>query len=185
MRIKGFTIVELLIVIVVIAILAAITIVAFNGVQDRANDSRMRSAMNQFEKAIRTWSINTGDRPLGGWSSTTAISGSNCSDGSGGWVAAGAYVCSLEDILLSQQLIPVNFTQNLPPNKVYNAANHGRYSVMFYPCGANTGRYALYWHLRSPSSEDTASISAVESAGCPTAPRTNYAMRAAKLLQLD
>ena len=33
---QGFTIVELLIVIVVIAILAAITIVAYNGVQNRA-----------------------------------------------------------------------------------------------------------------------------------------------------
>lgn len=43
MRIKnkqnsGFTIVELLIVIVVIGILAAITIVAYNGVQQRARD---------------------------------------------------------------------------------------------------------------------------------------------------
>jgi prepilin-type N-terminal cleavage/methylation domain-containing protein len=33
---RGFTIVELLIVIVVIAILAAITIVAYNGIQSRA-----------------------------------------------------------------------------------------------------------------------------------------------------
>ncbi len=33
----GFTIVELLIVIVIIGILAAITIVAFNGIQNRAN----------------------------------------------------------------------------------------------------------------------------------------------------
>ena len=33
---SGFTIVELLIVIVVIAILAAITIVAYNGIQNRA-----------------------------------------------------------------------------------------------------------------------------------------------------
>ena len=40
---SGFTIVELLIVIVVIAILAAITIVAFRGVQNRANDSAVRA----------------------------------------------------------------------------------------------------------------------------------------------
>ena len=36
MKVRGFTIVELLIVIVVIAILASITIVAFNGIQARA-----------------------------------------------------------------------------------------------------------------------------------------------------
>ena len=36
---QGFTIVELLIVIVVIAILAAITIVAYTGIQNRAYDT--------------------------------------------------------------------------------------------------------------------------------------------------
>jgi prepilin-type N-terminal cleavage/methylation domain-containing protein len=46
-RNQGFTIVELLIVIVVIAILAAITIVAFNGVQRRAyNTARVSNASN-------------------------------------------------------------------------------------------------------------------------------------------
>lgn len=38
-RLKGFTIVELLIVIVIIAILAAITIAAYNGIQARARSS--------------------------------------------------------------------------------------------------------------------------------------------------
>ncbi|MCA9336234.1 prepilin-type N-terminal cleavage/methylation domain-containing protein, partial [Candidatus Saccharibacteria bacterium] len=42
-RLSGFTIVELLIVIVVLAILAAITIVAYNGIQQRSRDSIRKS----------------------------------------------------------------------------------------------------------------------------------------------
>lgn len=47
---RGFTIVELLIVIVVIAILAAITIVAYNGVQNRAKSSAGQSLANTVVK---------------------------------------------------------------------------------------------------------------------------------------
>ncbi len=49
---KGFTIVELLIVIVVIGILAAITIVAYNGVQTRANQSKIDTDMRNLRQAI-------------------------------------------------------------------------------------------------------------------------------------
>lgn len=48
----GFTIVELLIVIVVIGILAAITIVAYNGVQTRANQSKIDTDMRNMKQAI-------------------------------------------------------------------------------------------------------------------------------------
>ena len=45
---SGFTIVELLIVIVVIGILAAIVIVAFNGVQNRAKDTSIQSDLKNI-----------------------------------------------------------------------------------------------------------------------------------------
>lgn len=48
----GFTIVELLIVIVVIGILAAITIVSFSGVQQRASDTERTTDMGQLHKAL-------------------------------------------------------------------------------------------------------------------------------------
>jgi type IV pilus assembly protein PilA len=47
---RGFTIVELLIVIVVIGILAAITIVAYNGVQNRAKASAGQEQANSIVK---------------------------------------------------------------------------------------------------------------------------------------
>ena len=50
---SSFTIVELLIVIVVIAILAAITIVAFNGIQDRARETSFKSDLSQADKQLK------------------------------------------------------------------------------------------------------------------------------------
>jgi prepilin-type N-terminal cleavage/methylation domain-containing protein len=50
---SGFTIVELLIVIVVIAILAAISVVAYNGLQDRARATRANNDMATLHKAIK------------------------------------------------------------------------------------------------------------------------------------
>lgn len=57
----GFTIVELLIVIVVIAILAAITIVAYNGIQNRAKNAAAQSAASQASKRIVTYAVENSD----------------------------------------------------------------------------------------------------------------------------
>lgn len=62
-RSHGFTIVELLIVIVVIGILAAITIVAFNGMQQRANNAARIQAANQIIKLTKLYRTETGNYP--------------------------------------------------------------------------------------------------------------------------
>lgn len=49
---QGFTIVELLVVIVVIAILAAITIVVYNGIQDRARASTIQAGLRNAASAM-------------------------------------------------------------------------------------------------------------------------------------
>ena len=60
---SGFTIVELLIVIVVIAILAAISIVAYNGIQARAKDGERLSEIRSIEKALALYYADEGTYP--------------------------------------------------------------------------------------------------------------------------
>ena len=74
---RGFTIVELLIVIVVIAILAAITIVAYNGTQQRANNTAIIDAASKSLRMIQAYVAVNGAYPLtsNGDACVTAISG--------------------------------------------------------------------------------------------------------------
>ena len=57
----GFTIVELLIVIVVIAILAAITIVAYTGIRERSQDSAQASALSQSVTKVQAYAAENAD----------------------------------------------------------------------------------------------------------------------------
>jgi len=67
---RGFTIVELLIVIVVIGILAAITIVSFNGVTAKANTTSAKAAAVTAVKKLEAWNAEKTGYP-------TAYSGLN------------------------------------------------------------------------------------------------------------
>lgn len=60
---SGFTIVELLIVIVVIAILAAISVVAYTGIQNRANDTAVQSDLKNIGQKFVEFQILNGRLP--------------------------------------------------------------------------------------------------------------------------
>lgn len=74
---SGFTIVELLIVIVVIGILAAITVVAYNGIQDRASDTRRQSDIRNVQMIVEKYAAENGNYPSTG-SLSTVLSDDNC-----------------------------------------------------------------------------------------------------------
>lgn len=61
---QGFTIVELLIVVVVIAILAAITIVSYNGITKSANEAAAKAELSSLNKAVEMYRQEHGNLPL-------------------------------------------------------------------------------------------------------------------------
>lgn len=68
---SGFTLVELLISIVVIAILAAVSIVAYNGIQERSRSSVMKQDIATYSKAIQMYYVDHGYYPHSSTTSST------------------------------------------------------------------------------------------------------------------
>lgn len=89
-RTTGFTIVELLIVIVVIAILAAITVVAYNGIQARANNTRTVNAVQAYVKVIAQYKIDNGTHPVAVSCLGTGYSGGVCRNDSSAYAENGS-----------------------------------------------------------------------------------------------
>ncbi len=67
---RGFTLVELIIVIVVIGILAAIILVAYSGVTESAKAASIADGLKKFEKAVRLVAVDNG---YSSWPSDTNI----------------------------------------------------------------------------------------------------------------
>jgi len=115
---NGFTIVELLIVIVVIGILAAITIVAFNGVQNKAFNARVQSDIKNVQKIVESYAAINGAYPSTG-SLSTSRSDSNCVGGTkqAAWVP--------------------NVTEKLPQSQPNSGINGGSGCYVYSSDGQN------------------------------------------------
>lgn len=124
---SGFTIVELLIVIVAIAILAAITIVAYNGIQSRAIDTRRESDMATIKKALLAYNVVRGGVPN--------VSTYSTGTGFGGWDVS-AHTSWLSFLRPTNGNMPVD-PQNIVASTV-DAGSVGNYLYRYYcyPAGS-------------------------------------------------
>ena len=89
---SGFTIVELLIVIVVIAILAAVAIVSYNGIKQRSRDAVRKQDLQSLAKALSLHNVDKGNY-------ITTGSGCGLGNNGEGWVSEPTYTRSLIDCL--------------------------------------------------------------------------------------
>lgn len=142
---SGFTIVELLIVIVVIGILAAITIVAYNGVQDRALETRRLSDMTTITKALELYKIQNGEYPP------------VQSNSSGTWERSAVnpdnFLSALKtaDILNNVPVDPIN---NAPDGSTgaentFTSYTYFRYPAGYYGCDTSLG-YVYVLKIEAP-----------------------------------
>lgn len=120
---RGFTIVELLIVIVVIGILAAITIVAYNGITNRANKTNAEAAAANVLKKAEAYNA---DGPNGAYPTT--------------WGAlTGAATTT------TYNLTGVTFTTT----QSTTTAPTGPSQLQFFSCSGSTGIQVQYWDYTS------------------------------------
>lgn len=78
----GFTIIELVVVIVVIGILSAVVIVAYNGVKNRSNDTTVQTDLKSIGTSLKAYKALTGTYP------TTSAQLSAMTDSNGSVVTA-------------------------------------------------------------------------------------------------
>lgn len=75
LRARGFTIMELLVVIAIIAILASVVLASLSSTQAKARDARRMEDVSSIQKALALYSVSHGRYPI--QTSTTTLTGSD------------------------------------------------------------------------------------------------------------
>lgn len=161
---SGFTIVELLIVIVVIAILAAITIVAYNGIQQRANDTTRMQDVASIRKALEQYKILNGGYPAA----------TNTNSAYAGWEV------SLDSTWLSSLS---SVAPSLPKDPINDATSHYEYfksAAGTQGCPASAGAFYVLrvTNLQTFNGVEVSDLSACAGSTSLSSSRTPSATRA-------
>lgn len=157
---KGFTIVELLIVVVVSVLLSTVMIVAYRPAQAKARDVQIRDAADKIHDAMLLWSSrNNGAIILGGAGSTAAATATGCSNGSTGAVDPGVHTCTVGSGLVAMGYLPSNLFTNLPPNKRTGIQQR----FMMFPCTTDSSgkKQVLFYTLERPTEQESTAFDQV------------------------
>lgn len=104
---RGFTIVELLIVVVIIAILATIAIVAYSGIQQRANNAAIIDAASKSLRLIQAYVAANGTYPYEIDSIVCITSETSCRRNSGPIAPTAAFDTAMSTIGLLPRSAPL------------------------------------------------------------------------------
>lgn len=165
---SGFTIIELLIVIVVIGILTTLTVVAYGGIQSRTRDTIVKDAAKQLGTQLQRFSADTGKTPL--------QTGGGLNGTGSGWVSSQIvdvnYPVATETVLKNANYLSGGFTAGIPKNTTYGSSAN---TLMLYDCGS---KYVVYYSLESPTSDDISDFASVKTQ-CSTGAtvEANYNMK--------
>ena len=145
---SGFTIVELLIVIVVIAILAAISVVAYTGIQNRAYNTKVIAGSDQYQKAFLAYKAVNGSYPTGGGCLGTNYPNNACwASSSSGASPSHSVVSSLDSALSEFIASKPEVGTDLIDITVGGSTYQYRGGLIYLP-GDVTYGYRLTYYLR-------------------------------------
>lgn len=142
-RRTGFTIVELIIVVTIIAILATLVMVTYKGATDRGYNARVTTGVNSYIKAIQIYKFRNGSYPT-----QTSCLGANypsntCWTGSGGTRTVDSTFDTLmatvvdSKPVLADALLATGVADNMRAGAVYYATSGAApFQITYYLKGA-------------------------------------------------
>lgn len=173
---SGFTLVELLIVIIVIGILSSIVLVTFNGTQARARDTRRIADLQNIAEAIGSYRVKYGNDISTGSTCGENGNGSGWFNYTGGTYTKSILTCLTERGYLSQDIIDP-FGCKTTTEAVSSTCKRQGYAYMKYTSGSgDTSVTCVYARLEaSGSTSDLTSANPCSSASSSTV-ATSYGM---------